>query len=84
MCSAEGHCAFECPERADLKDKRSVNKRGFPLNLRNHQRSRRQRMTGSNSREERDGKDEESHETHMISSCSCNYDKDENDECVYC
>ena len=27
VCSTEGHLAFKCPEHADLKDKRSVNKK---------------------------------------------------------
>ena len=26
VCGAEGHCAFECTERADLKDKKSTKK----------------------------------------------------------
>ena len=79
VCGAEGHRAFECTERADLKDnKKSAHK---SVTLESTKSSEKQKTeidwNRFTRRSERDGEDEESDETHMIDSCSCNNDKDE-------
>ena len=64
-------------------------RRVLPSNLKNFiEAEDRDRLESIHSGEERDGKDEESTETHVIASCSCNNDKDEinmveDDEYVY-
>ena len=79
VCGAEGHRAFECTERADLKgNKKSANK---SVTLESTRSSKKQKTeidwNRFTRRSERDGEDEESDETHMIDSSSCNNDKDE-------
>ena len=61
VCGAEGHRAFECTERADLKDNKKSAKKSVTLESKKteidwHRFTR---------RSERDGEDEESDETHI-------------------
>ena len=72
-----GNRALECSVRTDLKDKRSANNKS--VTFKSEKSSKKQTETDWNRftrREERDGEDEESDESYMMTaSCCCNRNK---------